>query len=98
MPASPLVRHSLLVRLVAGSVLIAVSSIVATAWLAARGTSDAFERAQGRQLSDDATIYDTLLAYAATHPSWDGVDGLVGDLAARTGRHITLTTQRRQTI
>ncbi|SCF30202.1 HAMP domain-containing sensor histidine kinase [Micromonospora chokoriensis] len=86
-------RRSLLLRLLALAVLIAVGSIAATAWLAVRTTAGAIRQEQGQALADDARIYDTLLAYAATHPSWDGVDAAVQPLARDVGRRIALTTE-----
>lgn len=88
-------HRSLLVRLLAASVLIAVCSVAATAWLAARTTARAIRQEQGQVLTDDGTVYDTLVGYAATHPGWDGVDRTVRDLARRTGRDLTLTTEDR---
>lgn len=95
MPGRVSPHHSLVVRLLAASVLIAVCSVAATAWLAARTTSKAIRREQGQVLSDDATVYDTLLGYAATHADWTGVADVVTTLAGRTGRRITLTTHDR---
>ena len=91
-------RRSLLVRLLAVSVLIAVCSIAATAWLAAQTTTRAIQQAQGQALSSDVMIYDTLVGYAATHPTWDGVEPVVQKLARSTGRQITLTTRDRVPI
>lgn len=88
-------HRSLLVRMLAASVLIAVGSVAATAWLAARTTAHAIRQEQGQVLTDDTTVYDTLVGYAATHPGWDGMDRTVRDLAQRTGRRITLTAQDR---
>ncbi|MDG9674991.1 HAMP domain-containing sensor histidine kinase [Micromonospora sp. DH14] len=85
-------RRSLLLRLLALAVLIAVGSITSTAWLAVRTTTGAIRQEQGQALADDARIYDTLLAYAATHPTWDGVDAAVRTLARDVGRRIALTT------
>ncbi|WP_030487509.1 HAMP domain-containing sensor histidine kinase [Micromonospora chokoriensis] len=86
-------RRSLLLRLLALAVLIAIGSIAATAWLAVRTTTGAIRQEQGQALADDARIYDTLLAYAATHPSWDGVDAALQPLARDVGRRIALTTE-----
>ncbi|WP_433176517.1 sensor histidine kinase [Actinoallomurus sp. CA-150999] len=86
-------RHSLLVRLIAGTVLIAVCSIVATAWLAARSTSGEIRHQQGQTLASDARINDALLGYAASHPRWDGVEGTVRDLARQNDRRIALVTE-----
>ncbi|MEU0550252.1 HAMP domain-containing sensor histidine kinase [Micromonospora sp. NPDC005979] len=86
-------RRSLLLRLLALAVLIAVGSIAATAWLAVRTTTGAIRQEQGQALADDARIYDTLIGYAATHPSWDDVDTALRPLAEQVGRRITLTTE-----
>jgi two-component system sensor histidine kinase BaeS len=92
------VRVSLLTRLLAASVLIAVLAIAATAWLAARTTTTAIEQEQGRTLATDNQIYTTLLGYAATHPTWDGVDTTLEVLAQHTDRRITLLTHDRTPI
>ncbi|MDV9174925.1 two-component sensor histidine kinase, partial [Streptomyces sp. W16] len=73
--------------------MIAVCSVAATAWLAARTTSSAIQQEQGQLLSSDTEIYDTLVGYAATHRDWTGVAPTLRRLADRTGRRITLTTQ-----
>ncbi|NYH52889.1 two-component system sensor histidine kinase BaeS [Nocardiopsis arvandica] len=86
-------RHSLLARMLASSVLVAVCSITATAWLAVQGTSESLTVQQGETLAVDTRIHDTLVAYAAAHPEWDGVRGTVRELAGETGRRIVLTTE-----
>lgn len=86
-------RHSLLARLLASSVLVAVCSIFATAWLAVQGTSESLTVQQGETLAVDTRIHDTLVAYAAAHPGWDGVGETVGHLSEETGRRIVLTTE-----
>ncbi|HEX4812127.1 MAG TPA: ATP-binding protein [Nonomuraea sp.] len=86
-------RHSLLVRLVASSVLIAVCSIVATAWLAARSTSGEIRHQQGQTLARDARVNDALLGYAASHPRWDGVEETVRGLARKSGQRVALATE-----
>src|SRR5262245_55258256 len=86
-------RHSLLVRLVASSVLIAVCSIVATAWLAARSTSGEIRHRQGQMRARDARINDALLGYAANHPRWDGVEETVRGLARQSDRRVALATE-----
>jgi two-component system sensor histidine kinase BaeS len=91
-------RRSVLVRLLAGAVLISLCSIAATAWLAARSTTVAIQQEQGRALADDSKIYDALLGYASTHPQWAGVDALIDRLTRETGRQITLTTRTRKLI
>jgi two-component system sensor histidine kinase BaeS len=88
-------RRSLLVRLLAASITIAVCSVAATAWLAARTTTSAIQQEQGQVLADDAQIYDTLIGYAASHTGWSAVTPVLKRLTERTGRRITLTTQDR---
>ncbi|MEU4821191.1 ATP-binding protein [Actinomadura citrea] len=80
-------------RLVASSVLIAVCSIVATAWLAARSTSGEIRQRQGRTLARDARINDALLGYAASHPRWDGVGETVRGLARQSDQRVALATE-----
>ncbi|MEV6287799.1 ATP-binding protein [Kribbella sp. NPDC051770] len=91
-------RRSILVRLLAGAVLVSLCSIAATAWLAARSTTVAIQQEQGRALADDSKIYDALLGYAATHAAWPGVGTLIEQLSRETGRQITLTTNDRKLI
>ncbi len=91
-------RHSLLVRLLAISTVIAACSIAATAWLAVQSTTGSIQRDQGQALATDATIYDSLLGYAATHASWADVGPTIDSLAKRTGRRIALSTPDRRPI
>ncbi|MER7722977.1 HAMP domain-containing sensor histidine kinase [Streptomyces sp. NPDC096323] len=88
-------RKSLFARLLAVSALVAACSVAATAWLAVQTTSGAILQEQGQNLTADARIYHGLLGYAAAHPTWDGVDETVRDLARQSGRRITLTTEQR---
>lgn len=89
---------SLRVRLLTVSVVVALCSVTATAWLATATTTTALQHQQGQLLSADASVYDTLLGYAATHRSWSGVTSKVRQLAVRTGQRIVLATQDRQVI
>lgn len=91
-------RHSLLVRFFAVSALIAACSIAVTAWLASQATTGSIRQEQGEALATDATLYDELLGYAATHPDWSDVGPTVQSLAARHGRRIALTTKDRRSI
>jgi two-component system sensor histidine kinase BaeS len=83
-------HRSLLVRLLATSILVALCAVAATAWIAVRSTSRMIQQEQGRSLADDTRVYDELLGYAATHPDWSGVTTLLAEQAGRTGRRITL--------
>ncbi|MCO1580672.1 ATP-binding protein [Crossiella sp. SN42] len=91
-------HRSLVVKLLASSVLIAVAAVGLTMWLTATTTSEAIRQEQGQVLADDASIYDGLAGYAATHPSWAEVGPLVRELAARTGRRIAVTDQDRRIL
>ncbi|MBL1100201.1 sensor histidine kinase [Streptomyces coffeae] len=83
-------RRSLLIRLLAVSALVSVCSITATAWAVVKTTAVVLSRERGQALADDARIYDTLLGYAATHPSWSGIRPTVDRLAQSTGHRIVL--------
>jgi two-component system sensor histidine kinase BaeS len=98
MATSVLRRRSLLVRLLFVSIVVALCAIAATAWLAAQTTTVAIKQAQGQAFADDAKIYDTLVGYAATHADWSQAGPVIQDLAAQTGRQITLTTPDRRII
>jgi two-component system sensor histidine kinase BaeS len=91
-------RKSLLVRLLATSILVALCSIAATAWLAVQTTTKAIEREQGQSLSSDATVYDTLVGYAAGHRNWKDVAPVVRAQAAKSGRRIALTAPDGRTL
>ncbi|MEU8419584.1 HAMP domain-containing sensor histidine kinase [Micromonospora sp. NPDC048835] len=91
-------RRSLIVRLLATSILVAVSATVTTAWLVVQSTTRAVRQEQGRSLSDDTSVYDLLLGYAATHTDWSDVGPVVDERARRLGRRITLTTEDRQVL
>ncbi|MEU2426581.1 HAMP domain-containing sensor histidine kinase [Streptomyces sp. NPDC007851] len=91
-------RKRLLVRLLFASVLIALCSVAATAWLAVTTTTSALEEEQGQDLAADNKILAQLSGYAADHPDWTGVGPTVRSLAAKTGRRIALTTADRTLI
>lgn len=91
-------RRSLLGRLLATALFIAVFSVAATAWLSERTTTGAIRQQQGRALTNDATIYDALVGYAAMHTSWNDVGPTVRRLSDLAGHPITLTTRDRRPI
>ena len=85
-------RRSLAIRMLAVSVLVAVASIAATAWLAALTASGGIRQQESQSLADDTRIYTTLLEYGATHADWSGVRGTIAALEKSTGRSIELQT------
>jgi two-component system sensor histidine kinase BaeS len=72
--------------------------VAATTWLAVNTTTRVIRTEQGQSLADDTRVYDALIGYAATHTDWSGVQELVSDLASRTGKTITVTTQGRSRV
>ncbi|MEV6195446.1 HAMP domain-containing sensor histidine kinase [Streptomyces sp. NPDC051920] len=84
-------RKSLLVRLLITSVLIALCSVAATAWLAVQTTTRAIQEEQGQVLAEDMDILRQLSGYAATHADWSGVTGTLRTISRQTGRRIALT-------
>ncbi len=92
------VHRSLIMRLLAASMLIALCAIAATAWLAVRITTRAVTQEQSGALSADTDVYDALIEYGATHTGWDGVRVTVRRLADLTGRRIVVTTMDRAVI
>ncbi|MEU4523282.1 HAMP domain-containing sensor histidine kinase [Amycolatopsis sp. NPDC024027] len=91
-------RRSLVVRLSAVSLLIALASIAATAWLAVQTTTRAIQQEQGQALSGDATIYTELLGFAAANHTWDQVGPRLRTLSEQTGRRVVLTTLDRRVL
>jgi two-component system, OmpR family, sensor histidine kinase BaeS len=79
-------HRSLLVRLLATSMAIALCAIASTAWVTVQLTKRAVTQEQSRTLSAD------------THDSWDGVDATVRRLAGLTRSRIALTTPDRRLI
>ncbi|WP_326549818.1 HAMP domain-containing sensor histidine kinase [Micromonospora sp. NBC_01813] len=91
-------RHSLVLRLLAASVLVTLCAIVATAWLTVESTTRAIEQEQGRSLADDVSVYDTLITYAVENRDWSAVTPTIDELAARTGRRIVLLDPETRTL
>jgi two-component system sensor histidine kinase BaeS len=91
-------RRSLVLRLSVVSLLIALGSIAATAWLAVQTTTRAIQQEQGQALSDDATIYTELLGFAAANHTWDQAGPKLRALAGETGRRIVVTTVDRRVL
>lgn len=84
--------HSVLARLLAASVLVAICSITATAWLAAQSTSTSIKQELGAALAGDAATYRALITFAVEHRAWDGVT------LPPSNRRLILTTPDRKVI
>ncbi|MEV6908383.1 ATP-binding protein [Amycolatopsis sp. NPDC051071] len=91
-------RHSLKIRLLGGTILVAICSITATAWLSVQGTTGSIQQERGQELATDTHIYDTLLGYGATHPNWDAVEPVIAGLREQTGLRIDVTSGDRVPI
>jgi two-component system sensor histidine kinase BaeS len=87
-------RRSVLVRLLAVAVLVAVCSIAATAWLATQLTRASIASDQGQELATDYQIYAELLSYATRNRDWSDVDGVVRSiLEQHPNRRIVLMSK-----
>ena len=84
-------RRSLIVRLLGLFLGVAVFSIAATAWITTQSTSERLRGEFERTLEADSFVYQELLFYGQGNDSWEDVDGLVSDLAERTGSRVALT-------
>ncbi|GLY46875.1 HAMP domain-containing sensor histidine kinase [Lentzea sp. NBRC 102530] len=84
--------HSVLARLLAASVLVALCSITATAWLVAQSTSTSIRQELGNAVESDAATYRELITFAVRHRDWNGVT-----LPSGT-RRLILTTADREVI
>jgi two-component system, OmpR family, sensor histidine kinase BaeS len=92
-------RRSIFFRLLGVTVLVAVCSIAATAWLAAQITRASLQQEQGRELAVDNDIYKTLLGYAVEHSDWSEASGIVKSLVEQyPNRRIVLLTKDRTPI
>lgn len=91
-------RRSLLGRLLALSLSVALCAVLATAFLTTRTTTQQVRSEFDRSLEADAFVYSTLVDWAIAHPDWPGVEPVVEDLAARTGRRVTLASEEGHVI
>jgi two-component system sensor histidine kinase BaeS len=80
-------------RIVVLTFAVAAASIVLAASLVNQSTSESLEEEQRRSLEVDTAVYEALIDYAWTHPTWDGVEAVVDRLANETGRRVALTTR-----
>jgi two-component system, OmpR family, sensor histidine kinase BaeS len=78
-------------RVIALAIGVAVVTAAATGWLATTAAERAVRSSAERSLEVDTSILQSLSMYAASTGTWNGVESLVGELAASTGRRIALT-------
>ncbi|MBM7517199.1 sensor histidine kinase [Nocardioides nitrophenolicus] len=84
-------HRSLFVRLFLLGAVIALVAVVAATWATVRSTTVAVQQEQRQSLHADATTYDALVGYAATHRSWASASALVDRLAAAVDSSVTVT-------
>jgi two-component system sensor histidine kinase BaeS len=87
-----MVNRSVRARLIASSIVVATCSIVATAWLTTRSTTNQLRGELRRTLDADNKIYDRLVNYGGTNASWAGVETELASMSKATGRTITLAS------
>lgn len=86
-------HRSLFVRLLAICALVAVVAVIAATWATVRSTTVAVRQEQQQSLHADATTYDALIGYAATHRSWTGAGALVDRLSRQSGHRVTVADE-----
>lgn len=84
--------RSLRTQLTAGGVVLAALAIAITAAVVARTTSADLVGDLEERLEDQAEIVATLTEHAVLTGSWDGVSGVVADMAEQLDLRIALTT------
>lgn len=82
--------RSVRARVIALVLSVAVATAAVTGWLATRAADRAVRGNAERSLEADTSILQSLGQYGLAHGSWDGVEGVVGELARSTGRRIAL--------
>ncbi|MFD0902118.1 sensor histidine kinase [Actinomadura sediminis] len=87
---SPLRRFR--ARVFALIVLVALVSTGATAWLTAYTTGERLTESAAVEQDTVDTVHRELVEYGTLHGTWEGVDRTVGELSARTGERIRLST------
>jgi two-component system, OmpR family, sensor histidine kinase BaeS len=92
------VLRSIRSRVIAVAISVAIVSVVVSSWLATRTTGAALRGEVERSLEVDTSIYRSLLEFAETHPTWDGVADLIVDLSRSTDRRIALVTNDGEVI
>ncbi|HEY7049769.1 MAG TPA: ATP-binding protein [Jatrophihabitantaceae bacterium] len=91
-------RRSLRTRLVVLSVTLVAGAIATTATIVSLSTTASIRQQYRQDIASDAAVYDALLGYAATHPSWSGLTSLqVRKIAGRSGQ-VTITDLKRRVL
>lgn len=85
--------RSVRARVIGVTALVVVTSVVLTAVMVSLAVQRAALEEAARSLSNDATIYQSLLDYGTEHDSWADVDTLIGELSERYDRRIALKTK-----
>ncbi len=83
--------RSIRTRLVLVTLLVALAAVATTAWITNRETSRELRGAVEEDLRNESEIYEALSFHAYTTGTWDGVGGLVVELANDYDERIALT-------
>ena len=84
--------RSLRARVLVVMLLVAVLAVAVTAFITNRTTSSDLRDAVAEDLLAEDVIYEELTIYSLSHPSWQGVEPLVDELAARYDKRVALAT------
>ena len=91
-------RRSLRTRLVVLSVTLIAGAIATTATIVSLSTTASIQQQYRQNIASDASVYDALLGYAASHPSWAGMTpARLRKIGAGAGQ-VTITDQKRQVL
>jgi two-component system sensor histidine kinase BaeS len=91
-------RRSLRTRLVVLSVILVAGAIATTATIVSLSTTASIQQQYRQDIASDASVYDALLGYAATHSSWAGLTPQrLRQLSGGAGQ-ITITDQKRRVL
>jgi two-component system sensor histidine kinase BaeS len=91
-------RRSLRTRLVVLSVTLIAGAIATTATIVSLSTTASIQQQYRQNIASDASVYDALLGYAASHPSWAAMTpAQLRKIAAGAGQ-VTITDPRRHVL
>ena len=91
-------RRSLRTRLVILSVALVTCAIATTAAIVSLSTTASIQQRYRQDIASDAEIYNTLLGYAATHPSWSTMTPAQLRKIGSGAGQITITDTKRRVL
>jgi two-component system sensor histidine kinase BaeS len=91
-------RRSLRTRLVVLSVTLIAGAIATTATIVSLSTTASIQQQYRQNIASDASVYDALLGYAASHSSWAGMTPAQLRKIGNGAGQVTITDQKRQVL